>query len=178
MRRSTRPDAPGAADERAGDAAPPVPSAPGGPSLKARALRLLARRDCTRAELAQRLAPHAPDDEALQTVLDECAARGWLDEQRAVEAHLNRRAARFGLARVQAELRARGVSDEALAETREALAGTEVERARAVWQRRYGAAPADAAERARQMRFLAARGFAADVVARVVPRIGAAADEG
>jgi regulatory protein len=132
---------------------------------------LLARRDCTRAELEQRLAPHAPDAGALQAVLDECAARGWLDERRAVEAHLNRRAPRLGVARVQAELRARGVGDEALAAVRDTLAGTERERAQAVWQRRFGAPPVDAAERARQMRFLAARGFDADVVRRVVPRV-------
>lgn len=136
-------------------------------------MRVLARRDCTRAELAQRLAPYAPDEDALQAVLDDCAARGWLDEQRTVESHLNRRAARFGAARVQAELRARGVSEDALDDAREQLVGTEAERARAVWERRFGAPPADAAERARQMRFLAARGFAAEVVRRTVPRVGA-----
>jgi regulatory protein len=54
---------------------------------------------------------------------------------------------------------------------RERLRETELERARAIWQRKYGdraAAPADPAERARQMRFLIARGFSADVVRRVV----------
>lgn len=163
MRRWTKPD----------PDATPTAATPDGPSLKARALRVLARRDCTRAELAQRLAPYAPDDDALQAVLDECAVRGWLDEQRTVESHLNRRAARLGAARVQAELRARGVSEEALQATRDQLAGTEAERARTVWERRFGAVPTDAADRARQMRFLAARGFAAEVVRRVVPRVGA-----
>jgi len=151
-----------------------------GPSLKARALRLLARRDYTRAELAQRLAPHAPGPAALDALLDECEARGWLDEQRAAESHLRRRAGQWGAARVQAELRARGVSDDTLQAASDALRATEAERALAVWQRRFGAPPADAAERARQMRFLAARGFASDVVRRVVPAAtgeGAAADE-
>ncbi|MDM7462382.1 MAG: recombination regulator RecX [Tepidimonas taiwanensis] len=145
-----------------------------GPSLKARALRLLARRDYTRVELAQRLAPHAPDAATLQAVLDECAARGWLDEQRAVQAHVHRRAERLGAQRVQAELRARGVDSETLREVRQQLDASEHARALAVWQQRFGQSPADARERARQLRFLAARGFAADVAQRVVPRAIAA----
>jgi regulatory protein len=171
MWRSTKRDAGG--DDGAAPAA--------GPSLKARAVRLLARRDYTRAELAQRLAPHAPDAAALQVVLDECQKQGWLDERRAVESHLRRRAGQWGAARVQAELRARGVEGDALQVAGDALRATEVERARAVWQRRFGAPPADPAERARQMRFLAARGFASDVVRRVVPPVAgqaAAGDEG
>ena len=45
---------------------------------------------------------------------------------------------------------------------------TELERARAVWQRRFGAPAADAAGRAKQMRFLAGRGFEGEVIRRVV----------
>lgn len=150
-----------------------------GLSLKARALRLLARRDYTRAELVQRLAPHAADEAELQAVLDECARRGWLDEARAVEAHLHRRAARWGSARVQAELRARGVADaELLQAAQQQLAATEAERAQAVWQQRFGRPPADAAERARQLRFLLARGFAPELVRRIVPRPGASRPQG
>ncbi|MCX8004941.1 MAG: recombination regulator RecX [Burkholderiaceae bacterium] len=148
------------------------------PTLKARALRLLARRDYTRHELAQRLAPHAADAAELEAVLDDCARRGWLDEARALEAHLHRRAARWGSARVQAELRARGVADaELLQAAQQRLAATEAERAQAVWQQRFGHAPADAAERARQLRFLLARGFAPEVARRTVPRVGSAGHE-
>ncbi|TSE20978.1 Regulatory protein RecX [Tepidimonas alkaliphilus] len=147
------------------------------PTLKARALRLLARRDYTRQELAQRLAPHAADAAELEAVLDECARRGWLDEARALEAHLHRRAAGRGRARLQAELRARGFADEVLLEEADArLAATEAERAQAAWARRFGTAPRDAAERARQLRFLLARGFAPEVARRTVPRVAVADD--
>ena len=143
------------------------------PTLKARALRLLARRDYTRQELAQRLAPHAADADELQAVLEHCAQCGWLDEARALESHLNRRAGARGRARLQAELRARGFADEALlAQANGRLAATEAERAQAAWARRFGAAPRDAAERARQLRFLLARGFAPEVARQVVPRMG------
>lgn len=151
---------------------------PAAPTLKARALRLLARRDYTRHELAQRLAPHAADAAELAAVLDECARRGWLDEARSLEAHLNRRAAGRGRARLQAELRARGLTDPHLLEEADArLAATEAERAQAAWARRFGAAPRDAAERARQLRFLLARGFAPELARRTVPRIAAGGDD-
>ena len=151
---------------------------PAAPTLKARALRLLARRDCTRQELAQRLAPHAADEAELEAVLDECARRGWLDEARALEAHLHRRAGERGLALLQAELRARGFGDEVLLEQAAArLRATEAERAQAAWKRRFGTAPRDAAERARQLRFLLARGFAPELARRTVPRIAAGGDD-
>ncbi|MFN3830155.1 MAG: recombination regulator RecX [Tepidimonas ignava] len=167
MRRSTRSEA--AHDPHA--PAEPKRRSSDGPSLRARALRLLARRDHTRAELAQRLAPYADDEAALQAVLDECAAKGWLDEQRAVEAHLHRRGQRLGAARLSAELRARGVDGEALAQARAWAEATEAQRAHAVWAHRFGQPPRDVAERARQQRFLLARGFAPEVVRRVVPQV-------
>ncbi|MCY1376022.1 hypothetical protein D9M69_634780 [compost metagenome] len=48
------------------------------------------------------------------------------------------------------------------------LQGSEVERAREVWRKKFGVPPADAAERGRQMRFLALRGFGTDAIRRVV----------
>ncbi|OBS31512.1 hypothetical protein A9O67_01255 [Tepidimonas fonticaldi] len=144
------------------------------PTLKARALHLLARRDYTRQELAQRLAPHAADAAELEAVLDECVRRGWLNEARAVEAHLRRRAAQRGSARLQAELRERGVrDDDLLASVALQLRASEAERAQAAWARRFGVAPRDAAERARQLRFLLARGFAPELARHVVPAVAA-----
>lgn len=50
----------------------------------------------------------------------------------------------------------------------QALRGTELERAREVWRRKFGEPAADAAGRAKQMRFLAARGFAGETIRRVL----------
>jgi regulatory protein len=49
-----------------------------------------------------------------------------------------------------------------------AARATEVERARAAWRKRFGQPPADAAERAKQIRFLQGRGFTFDVIRRVI----------
>jgi regulatory protein len=83
------------------------------------------------------------------------------------------RAPRQGLQRIRAELTRHGLALDA--DTAAALRESELARAREVWQRRFGQPAADAAERARQMRFLAGRGFAAEAIRRAVPR---AADPG
>lgn len=49
-----------------------------------------------------------------------------------------------------------------------AARATELDRARAAWQKRFGQPPASAAERAKQIRFLQGRGFSFDVIRRVI----------
>ena len=46
--------------------------------------------------------------------------------------------------------------------------GDEAARCRAVWARKFGRLPVDAAERGRQMRFLQYRGFSGDAIRRVM----------
>jgi regulatory protein len=137
-------------------------------SLKGRALRLLASREHSRAELEKKLAAHEVEPGELQRALDELQAKGFISEQRVVESLLHRRAARLGTGRVKQELQAKGISPEAVAEAVETLRGSEVERAREVWRKKFGEPAADAAGRARQMRFLATRGFGTDAIRRVV----------
>ena len=147
------------------------PAARPGPSLKARALRYLAAREQSRAELAAKLArfvteQDAPD--AVERVLDDLSAKGFIIEARVAESLLHRRAGGLGHARVLHELRAKGVPPEVIEASAEQLRGTELARAQAVWRKKFGQLPQGAAERARQMRFLAARGFSGEVVRRVL----------
>ena len=137
-------------------------------SLKGRALRLLGTREHSRAELERKLAPHEEEPGQLRRVLDELQAKGFIDERRVVDSVLHRRAPRLGAARIRQELQAKGLAPEAVAEAVAGLQSTELQRAREVWLRRFGAAPKDAAQRARQARFLAARGFGGEVVRRVL----------
>ncbi len=139
-------------------------------SLRERALRLLARREHSRAELARKLTAHAESAEALAVVLDDLEARRLLSDARYVEMRLNARSARFGNARLAQELRTQGGVDGELVETALADCGDELARARQVWQRKFGdrPAPADAAGRAKQMRFLTSRGFSGETIRRVL----------
>ena len=137
-------------------------------SLKGRALRLLAGREHSRAELERKLKTHETEPGELARALDELDAKGFISEQRVLESVVHRRASRLGAARVKQELQAKGLDPAAVAEAVAALRGTEVERAREVWRRKFGSPPADATERGKQMRFLLARGFGAEAIRRVV----------
>ena len=138
------------------------------PSLKGRALRLLGQREHSRSELERKLAKYEEEPGTLARALDELAAKDFISEARVVQSVLHQRASRHGAARVRQELLHKGIAPEAVAEAMAALAGTELQRAREVWQQRFGTPPQDAAERAKQMRFMLARGFAAGVVAKVL----------
>jgi regulatory protein len=149
-------------------------------SLKARALQWLAQREHSRVELRRKLLraareqarageAAADDDPAadIEALLDWLAAERHLSETRFVESRVHARQARFGQRRIAQELKQHGAALDADAAQR--LRATEFERARAIWARKFGTSPAaDAGARAKQMRFLAGRGFDADVIRRVV----------
>lgn len=137
-------------------------------SLLARALGHLARREHSRAELRRKLAPHAESGDQLDGLLDDLESKQLLSDRRFTEVLARSRGERYGAARVRQELRARGVADPLVREAVGRLGRTELQRARDLWRKRFDAPPADAAERARQMRFLAQRGFDAEVIRRVV----------
>lgn len=137
-------------------------------SVKGRALKLLAGREYSRFELERKLAAKEPDPAEVKKALDELQAKGFLDEQRVVDSLLHRRSGRLGATRIRQELQAKGIDAERVAVAVASLNATEFERAREVWRRRFGTLPADAAERGKQGRFLAARGFGGEVVRRVL----------
>jgi regulatory protein len=139
-------------------------------SLRARALKALARREHTRQELQAKLQPFAEDPDELEPLLDNLEKRGWLSEARFVEQLTTVRRRRFGAARILHELREKGVSDTALAAAQSLLKDGEVDAARAVWKKKFGSLPTTLEERAKQSRFLASRGFAAEVVHAVLKK--------
>jgi regulatory protein len=158
-------------------------------SLKSRALQLLAQRDQSRLELRRKLLRHArsapgrsPDDAdddagavepaAIEPLLDWLEANGFLSNERFAESRVHARQSRFGLLRIKSELGRHEVS--LPAELEQCLAESELERAAAVRARRFASLPRDGAERAAQSRFLLARGFAPEVVHRLMRSVGRA----
>lgn len=163
-----------------------------GLSLKMRAIALLAQRDQSIVEMRRKLLriarqqagdraegpagdEAAEDDEAhgqaaseqVEQLLGWLQAEGFLDEQRFIESRIQARAQRWGNARIRQELAQHGLSpdDSSMA----ALRDSEVQRAAEVRRRKFGAQlPVEAADRARQMRFLATRGFSSDAIRRVL----------
>jgi regulatory protein len=137
-------------------------------SLKGRALRYLSQREHSRMELERKLAKHTEDPGEIPRVLDDLEQRGFIDHTRVAASVVHRKAGKLGSLRIRHELQAKGLDAPLVAATLADLKATEVERARGVWRRKFDSLPADAKEWGKQMRFLAARGFSGDVIARVL----------
>ena len=132
------------------------------PSIRARAMRFLARREHSRAELRRKLAPRAQASEDLEALLDDLEKRGWLSDARYAEQSIRSHSRRFGPLKLALLLRSRGVDDETIAAAFRAAGEAGVSSLEAVWRRRFHAPPADEHDRARQVRFLQGRGFGLD----------------
>lgn len=143
-------------------------------SVKGRALRYLAQREHSRFELEQKLArrvldtPEAPAAAQIAQALDELSAHGLISAERVAESVLTSRAPRYGVHRLRQTLQAKGLDAALVAATLDTARLTELQRARDIWQRRYGTLATSPADRARQMRFLAGRGFDGAVIRAVV----------
>ncbi|NSX16039.1 recombination regulator RecX [Cupriavidus taiwanensis] len=137
-------------------------------SLKARAVGYLSRREHSRAELARKLAPHAESPEQLEQLLDALERENWLSNQRFADSLVHRRGARYGTARVMQEAKTHKLGSEQLGELQQRLRATETERAREVWRKRFGTPPDTPEARAKQIRFMVARGFSRAVVGKII----------
>ena len=138
------------------------------PTLRERALRLLARREHSRSELARKLKPHVAPEDDLEALLDDLSKRKQLSDERYAESRAHALSRKFGAARIAQELRAKGVNKGTAEDAAAAARSTEVERARAVWLRKFRKAAESREERAKQMRFLQSRGFSFDAIRAVI----------
>jgi len=137
-------------------------------SLTGRALRLLSGREHSRAELQRKLAPHEETPGELAAVLDKLAAKDLQSDQRAVDSLVHRRSAKLGTQRLRQEMQSKGMDPQAVAQAVDVLRTSEQARAHEVWRKKFGSPASTPAERAKQVRFLAGRGFSGEAIARVV----------
>jgi len=143
------------------------------PSLKAAAIRLLARREYARAELHARLIARGATREEVERVLDELERSGYLSDARFAHAVVAQKAGRYGKRAIAHALRQKHVAPAAAADALGTLAQTdELTDAMALWQRRFGVAPKDEREKARQVRFFLARGYSTSIALKVLRQAG------
>ncbi len=141
-------------------------------SLKGRALGYLSRREYSRAELARKLAPFAAEEpDSIEPLLDALEREGWLSNSRFAASLIHRRASRMGTSRIVGELKRHAVGQTLIEEAGTQLRETELARAQAVWRKKYGQIPETPAERAKQARFLAARGFSMTTIGKILKGI-------
>jgi regulatory protein len=128
-------------------------------SLKARALKYLSAREHSRLELSRKLSRYAQEGDDVEVLLDWLETSKFLSESRFSESLVNLRSARFGNSRILQELQSHGIDSDTVSNIKASLSQDEAERANEVWRKKFNHAPADAGERAKQMRFLQQRGF-------------------
>lgn len=133
-----------------------------------RALRLLSSREHSRAELEAKLQAFEEVPGTLAAVLDKLVEKDLINEGRVVASILHRRGPKLGASRIQQELKSKGLEPQAVADAVAQLRTTESARAHEVWRKKYGQVAASPAERAKQYRFLATRGFSGDVIAKLL----------
>lgn len=146
------------------DASKPRPAK----SLQARAVGLLARREYPRSELRDKLLATGATADEVDPVLDELAAQGYLSDERFAHALVRQKHGAYSKRSIAQTLKAKGVAGEVVSE---ALAGADADDADtlvALWRRRFGRAPADDRERARQVRFLQSRGFGLSAILKLL----------
>ena len=167
-------------------------------NLLAKAVAILSRRECSEKELRQRLQRYTDDMGAINAVVSRLQRENWQSDERFVESFVQSREQRWGNQKIFHALSQHDLDSEQLSELKEELKDSEYQRAREVWIRRVGdkygvslygtetsgddeflseteqqSFEEQAKEKAKQLRFLASRGFSADVVYKVVNSRGA-----
>ena len=130
--------------------------------LRARALRLLARREHTHQELERKLTPHAGSSEDLRGLISGLKQKNQLSEERYAEERARRLSRKYGAARIRQDLKAKGVPEELI--SRFSSSADELQKAKAILERKYRTPAATREERAKRMRFLQGRGFSFDII--------------
>lgn len=140
-------------------------------ALQARAVRLLAAREHTTFELRRKLARNCGDDEAaVERVVARLGEANLVSDARFVEEFIRARIERgHGPVRIRADLRGRGVDDELIDGALTLPATFWAQRMSQVRMRKFGKSlPTERTEWGRQARFLAQRGYPADIIYQVL----------
>ena len=130
-------------------------------ALRARALRLLARREHSRAELERKLGPHAESPEVVAGILEALVQKDQLSDQRYAEERVRVLSRKYGAARIRQDLKAKGVDSQLIARV---STDGELERARIILGRKYREPATTREQRAKRMRFLQSRGFSHEII--------------
>ncbi len=147
-------------------------------NLVSAALAILARRDMSRGEFATKLKSREFTADEIESVTAWCADEGFLNEARYAEGKARTLGNRYGAKRVGATLKQKGVDEEVVAAAVAELKETDFARARAMWLRKFGEVATNPNDRNKQVRYLQSRGFAFDVIKKVIANLPDADEEG
>ena len=139
------------------------------PSLMGHALRLLSRKELSLQELRKKLLPFADSESELDELLLKLQKQDWLSDERFAEGLVRRKSERYGSRRIVDELKQNGIDQETVSRLKNDLKESDAQRAHDLWQKKFdGLVPVDQKDRAKQMRYLASKGFPLDQVSKII----------
>ena len=139
--------------------------------LRARALRLLARREHSRLELGRKISPHAESPEAVEVLLDSLEQKKQLSNERFASERARVLSRKYGAARIRQDLKAKGLPEELV--SRFSSFSDDLQKAKEILERKYRTPAATREERAKRMRFLQSRGFSSEIIFSLLSARGA-----
>jgi len=138
-------------------------------SVRATAIRMLARREYGRTELAHRLVMRGAPVAEVDTVLDDLQQLGLLSDARYAHSLVTQMAGRYARRAIVHTMKERSVDADAVAGIDEELSAIDdAADAGALLARRFPDPPADDREKARQVRFLQSRGYSLSLILRLI----------
>jgi regulatory protein len=141
--------------------------------FKQQLIKLLARREYSRAELVDKIQPQNPEQsKLLKNILDDFEDKGVISDVRVIESVVRRLSPKWGIIRIQQEFSKKGVALDKTEIVCRQLQETEVERAYSIWQRKFQL-PATLKEKTKQIRFLSHRGFSLETIKALFKQIEA-----
>lgn len=117
---------------------------------------------------ANHLGLNAQVSELIESVMSYLAQHNWQSDQRCAEHMSQVKGQRYGSKRVKHLLAQEGVDKALIEQTVQNLNQTERQRAVSVWRKKFGVQPKNAAEYAKQMRFMAYRGFSFELINQIL----------
>jgi regulatory protein len=137
-------------------------------TLRAYAIRLLARREYARAEFEQRLCARGATADEIRALVEDLIGQGYLSNERYAHAVVRQKASRYSRRRITGALKAQGIDGSAIDAAMNDVGVDDDVTLVALWQRRFGKPPADDREKARQVRYLQARGFSLSAILKLL----------
>ena len=140
--------------------------------LKKRALYYLGKREYSRKELHEKITPFSESLELtrqqVNQILTELESKDWLSDRRFVDQFIFSKKRKFGLKKMEYELKMRGVNEIIIHNALNEIKSEEYNLAKNIWEKKFRKLPENPEERLKQMRFLQSRGINSALIHQIL----------
>ena len=140
--------------------------------LKKRALYYLGKREYSRKELHETITPFSESLELsrqqVNQILTELESKDWLSDRRFADQFVFSKKRKFGLKKMEYELKMRGVNEIIIHNALNEIKSEEYNLAKNIWEKKFRKLPENPEERLKQMRFLQSRGINSALIHQIL----------